>query len=303
MKLSPIRGLCIYVRYKGFGESVTDSKGTADANELFMVSKDSILSETPILPLPSLLNQARPLMRSFTLSSHMIATVLLELLSGHLGVSAPSLESLHRLEAMSGDQVRFLKAPSQRQDDTRIALGEHTDYGSITILFNRLGGLQVKVPPDYKTDSSHADSMGYGNGTDIDNDQGRWMFIRPLPHHAIINLGDALSKFTAGILRSNIHRIVPAPGLQATGTKYSVVYFARPEDDVVLRRLVPPRQTKDKKSVEEGRRIDVKEEEETMTSKEWILKRALARNIRATNGTTVKRDSGGFPMGLGDTSK
>ncbi|KAL5393885.1 hypothetical protein PMIN06_003409 [Paraphaeosphaeria minitans] len=28
-----------------------------------------------------------------------------------------------------------------------VALGEHTDSGSVTILFNRLGGLQVRLPP------------------------------------------------------------------------------------------------------------------------------------------------------------
>ena len=42
-----------------------------------------------------------------------------------------------------------------------------------------------------------------------------------------------------------------------------------------------------------------------MTSKEWILKRALARNIKKVQdeGSSVIRDSGGFPVGLGDTSK
>ena len=274
-----------------------------------MVSKDDILSETPTLPLPSLLTQARPLMRSFSSSAHSIAIVLLKLLSGHLGLSEPSLESLHRLRAISGDQVRFLKAPPQNQDDARIALGEHTDFGSVTILFNRLGGLQVEVPPNVRADSSYVDSVKSSHSANSDGDQDPWMFIRPLPHHAIINLGDALTKFSAGILRSNVHRIVPAPGLQASSTKYSVVYFARPEDDVVLRRLVHPQQAQDGRNIEEGRGTCAwntgGEEDETMTSKDWIIKRALARSTRVAekDGGAVERDSGGFPIGLGDTSK
>ena len=271
-----------------------------------MVSKNDILSETPALPLPTLLTQSRPLMHSFTISAHSIAIVLLKLLSGYLGLFEPSLESLHRLEAISGDQVRFLKAPPQKQDDVYISLGEHTDFGSITILFNRLGGLQVKVPPNLETEACRTNSAEYKNGADSDKDQGRWMFIRPLPYHAIINLGDALAKFSNGILRSNIHRIIPAPGLQASGTKYSVVYFARPEDDVVLKSMLHSGQTKDHENVQEGKGTDAwtlkGEIQENMSSKEWIYQRALARTTRLFH-EGIERDSGGFPVGLGDTSK
>ena len=48
-----------------------------------------------------------------------------------------------------------------------------------------------------------------------------------------MNLGDALVKFSAGVLRSNIHRVVPPPGVQGCETRYSLVYFSRPEDEVV----------------------------------------------------------------------
>ena len=114
------------------------------------------------------------------------------------------------------------------------------------MLFNRVGGLQV-LPP--------------GEGEE------EWVYVRPLPGHAIVNLGDAMVKFTNGLLRSNIHRVVSPPGEQAACTRYSVVYFARPEDDVLLRRL-------------EGSplipELDGTEEEE-INSKDWVLRRALGR--------------------------
>ena len=241
-------------------------------------------------------------MKSFVHSAHTITKLLLGHLSQHLHLPGHTLKSLHRLDAVSGDQVRFLKASPQKKEDNRTALGEHTDFGSITVLFNRLGGLQVKLPPGIDALNTHSENNKKRceeRGSKRSNN--RWAFVRPLPFHAIINLGNALTKFSAGILRSNIHRVVAAPGLQATHTKFSVVYFARPEDEVVLKRLV---EKKVEKSRGEGRGEDVWEvndEEEEMTSKEWILKRALGRRIGLGDVTKGERDAAGFPKGLGDT--
>lgn len=72
--------------------------------------------------------------------------------------------------ADSGDQIRLIKSPPQPETESRIALGKHTDFGSITILFNQLGGLQI-LPP---------------------GEDPQWTFVRPLPGHCIVNLGDAM---------------------------------------------------------------------------------------------------------------
>ena len=128
-----------------------------------------------------------------------------------------------------------------------MALGEHTDFGSVTVLFNRLGGLQVLLP----------------------GEEGEWLYVRPLEGHAIVNLGDAMVRFTGGLLRSNIHRVVAPPGEQAGETRYSLVYFARPEDDVVLKRLessVIP-------LLAEG------EEEEDINAMDWVNRRALKKRV------------------------
>ena len=72
-------------------------------------------------------------------------------------------------------------------------------------------------------------------------------------------------KFTRGVLRSNIHRVVSPPGRQGEEVRYSVVYFARPGDEVLL------------KGMEGGDVIPTKQEdeEEAMNSKDWILLQAL----------------------------
>lgn len=184
--------------------------------------------------------------------SHAIVTLILDILNNQLSLPKGTLPNLHRREAVSGDQVRFVKAPPQPADDRRTALGQHTDFGSLTVLFNRVGGLQV-LPPGADTE---------------------WVYVRPLPGHAIVNLGDAMVKFTNGLFRSNIHRVVAPPGLQAESTRYSLVYFARPENSVMLRRL---------EGSERIPRIRDGQVEEEINSKDWIIRQAFRARVDLVN--------------------
>lgn len=179
---------------------------------------------------------------------------------------AGGLESLHGLDTTSGDQIRFVKAPPQPQSSScsAVALGEHTDFGSVTILFNRLGGLQVRLPTSIAPSAPSSSEPCSAAETDLCRDG--WTYVRPLPGHCIVNLGDALVKFSGGKLRSNIHRVVPPPGEQGKCDRYSLVYFCRPGDSVVLKSLVDG----------EGDG-DAREGEEEVSAKEWILRRALGR--------------------------
>ncbi|KEF54014.1 uncharacterized protein A1O9_09809 [Exophiala aquamarina CBS 119918] len=247
-----------YFGYKGYGANVVDRDGNLDRNEFYNVSKDDILGLSDPWPAPDVLSSQRPRLKSFIQAAHGIVTLVLELLNDHLRLPPNTLQDMHRIEGNSGDQVRFIKAPPQPMDDRRTALGEHTDFGSVTVLFNRLGGLQV-LPPGRNAE---------------------WCYVRPLPNHAIINLGDAMVKFTNGLLRSNIHRVVSPPGKQADYTRYSLVYFNRPENDVMLKRLsgsemIPP--------------LEKDEVEEEINSKDWIIRRALGHRI-ALHGDKVDFD-------------
>jgi isopenicillin N synthase-like dioxygenase len=50
-------------------------------------------------------------------------------------------------------------------------------------------------------------------------------------------MGDAMVKFTNGLLRSNLHRVTSAPGEQGNVVRNSLAYFLRPEHAVLLKRL------------------------------------------------------------------
>ncbi|KAK2762011.1 hypothetical protein FQN53_007594 [Emmonsiellopsis sp. PD_33] len=250
-----------YFGYKETGAGVVDKDGNRDRHEFYNVSKDDILGISDPLPAPDVLTQSRPLFKSFMTNAHSIVTIILNLLNSHLNLPPSTLANLHRLQAFSGDQVRMIKAPPEPMDDRRTVLGQHTDFGSVTVLFNRVGGLQI-LPP----------------GKDAE-----WRFVRPLPNHAIINLGDAMVKFTNGLLRSNIHRVVGPPGEQAETTRYSLVYFSRPEDDVILKRLegserIPP--------LAEGT------VEEDIKSKDWIIRRALGNRVALHKSIDYEKNMG-----------
>lgn len=217
-----------------------------------------------------MLHPYRDLYESYIYSCHAICTLIASILSSRLPLTQTSqssggLSALHRLEAVSGDQIRFVKAPPQDSTLKGVALGEHTDFGSVTVLFNRLGGLQVRLPDDI---SATRPTSTTPSPSEVETKlcENGWTYVCPLPGHCIVNLGDALVKFSNGILRSNIHRVVAPPGDQGIITRYSLVYFCRPEDDVVLKSLV--------EGSEDG--------EEEVTAKEWILRRALGR--RKLNG-------------------
>ncbi len=69
-------------------------------------------------------------------------------------------------------------------DETYWGVGEHTDYGLLTILRqDDTGGLQVKS-------------------------QSRWIDAPPIPGSFICNIGDMLDRLTRGIYRSTPHRVI-----------------------------------------------------------------------------------------------
>lgn len=250
----------IVTRYKPVGHTKTDERGTPDRNEFYALSRDDMLSETNSPSHPKVFTLNHSLLHRFSASAHAIVVTMFSHLDTHLSLPPGTLSSHHRLETTSGSQARMLKYMSQPIVDRKVSMPAHTDFGSLTIVFSELGGLQILPQPK---DSSPVQE---------------WSYVRPVPGHAVINVGDALAKFTNGLLRSNIHRVTSAPGAQAELVRYSVAYFERPGDDVVLKRLnggniIPS--------------LGDKEVEEELTSKQWIAKKLLAMRVSEKKQDTM----------------
>lgn len=117
-----------YFGYKGLGAGVVDAQGTRDRNEFYNISKDDMLGMSQPLPAPEILQQqaSRELLGGYVTRCHAIVTLILGILNTKLGLPDGKLQSLHRLKAVSGDQVRWVNSPPQPEDDRKKALGEHT---------------------------------------------------------------------------------------------------------------------------------------------------------------------------------
>ena len=151
--------------------------------------------------------------RPFVNKSLEITNTIVSTFEDQLGLPKGEIAKRHKLYEKSGSEARSIKSSAKSQElagsksktEDKPSLGSHTDFGSLTFLHNRLGGLQV-LPPGYDT----------------------WQNIRPIPEYAICNIGDTLTIFSGGILRSNMHRVVYPPGQQAFYDRWSVVFFLRP---------------------------------------------------------------------------
>ncbi|KAI1336004.1 Clavaminate synthase-like protein [Xylariaceae sp. FL0016] len=239
--------------YKTAGATVTDKQGTPDTAEFFNVGKNEMIVPADRMrkPWPREIVAARPLFAGYVRAAHGVGMRILAVLAGRMGVGADAFARRHRIEEMSGDHVRITRGPPRDQEEMpEIQTPSHTDFGTITILMNWLGGLQVWSQSARKAQlRNHAPDV-----------PGEWLWVRPRPGCAIVNLGDAAVKFTNGLLCSGRHRVIPAPGAQGKWPRYSIVYFVRPEDACVMKRF-------------QGEGVPEGEEEEgeaEITARDWI---------------------------------
>lgn len=198
--------------YKPIGGTKIED-GRPDRCEIYALPMDDLLALTPPNRHPAAFEQDRPLLTSCAKHMHNIASTILTHLSTHLALPPQTLASMHALTQRSPSNLRFLHMPPQHASAAQTSLVGHTDNGSVTVLFNIVGGLQVL------------------------DDTDTWRYVRPEPGHAIINLGDSMVQWTGGVLRSNMHRVVPAPGAQSECPRFSVAYALKPPYACRMERL------------------------------------------------------------------
>ncbi|KAK3682695.1 hypothetical protein B0T22DRAFT_484730 [Podospora appendiculata] len=108
--------------------------------------------------------------------------------------------------------LRLLHYPSVNKDVFKInpgqvRAGEHTDYGSITLLFqDSRGGLQVKSP------------------------SGEFVDATPIEGTCVVNAGDLLARWSNDTIKSTVHRVVEPPRAEGDvhPPRYSIAYFCNP---------------------------------------------------------------------------
>ncbi|KIK63558.1 hypothetical protein GYMLUDRAFT_162395 [Collybiopsis luxurians FD-317 M1] len=261
--------------YKFAGANAVDSSGELDKIEFINIAKDDALAwpKQAQRSYPSTVNaRMESTIIPFVRKSMEINDAIMAVFNAKLGLPEGTLQKLHSKEEFSGSEARTIKAPKNLPVG-RQALGAHTDFGSLSFLHNRLGGLQV-LPPGVE----------------------EWQYVKPVPGHAICNVGDALALFSGGILHSNIHRVFPPPGAQANFERWSQVFFTRPGNSVVLRPLA------DESPLIAESVSNLPEERKTAfnpgaTSYEWFSRRIKNQRIKNRTGPETWMASRGTEQG------
>ncbi|KAF3065379.1 hypothetical protein GL218_02687 [Daldinia childiae] len=229
-----------FLGFKPRGCAKTETE-EPDRFEWFNMSQDGLMGSAPLQPLPDFVQSHLPLLVSFLKHGQRIVATISTVLATQLGLPPDTFTSLQDPTQLSGTVLRFIKSfASTETEDLRTSMIHHTDFGTITLLANVLGGLQILAPGK---DPADADA---------------WLWVRPQPGCLIVNLGDAMVQWTGGLLRSNVHRVRYAPGLQRLVDRYSLAILVRPERNASMRRLVG-----------EG-------EDSELTAWEWEVKKTMA---------------------------
>ena len=127
---------------------------------------------------------------------------IMEVLAACLDLPAEFFAHRHRGENVT---LRFLHYPAgmMPRSTAQLGAGAHTDYGSITLLFqDEVGGLEL-----LRADDS-------------------WQPAPPVQGAAVINTGDLMERWTNGRFRSTVHRVRPISGDR---DRYSIALFVDPD--------------------------------------------------------------------------
>ncbi|KAI1469109.1 Clavaminate synthase-like protein [Daldinia caldariorum] len=121
----------------------------------------------------------------------------------------------HLYDAKGEDHLRYMhyaaRSPEENAKVANLYGPGHTDLGTVTLLFRQpVAALQIL------------------------NSAGEWKWVKPQDGTITINTCDALTALTGGLIKSSVHRVHTPPADQAHIDRLGVLYFARPNNHVVL---------------------------------------------------------------------
>jgi isopenicillin N synthase-like dioxygenase len=219
-------------------------------------------------PLPTILAENEDKLDHFVSSCRNICLKILELFAIGLKIDESAggaswfLPQHDPNAGQSGSVFRLLYYPKLPSNiplsDEDVRCGAHSDYGTITLLFQRDGQPGLEILTDASTDSWSSVPVNPTNEKEI-----------PI----LVNVGDLLSFWTNNALKSAVHRVtLPDPALGQT--RYSIAYFCHPLDTARLE-PVPSKMVQDFGADKKGNTL-------AGTSKILTAKQHLESRLSAT---------------------
>jgi isopenicillin N synthase-like dioxygenase len=148
-----------------------------------------------------------PLVRAWIDDLTGVATAVMRGVAAGLGLPATWFEEHVTTDPTVLFRIFHYPALPDNADSEEWGVGEHTDYGLLTLLAqDDAGGLQVRTP------------------------DGRWLDVPAEPGVLVCNIGDMLDKLTEGRYRSTPHRVRNLSGR----SRLSFPFFFDPSWDAVV---------------------------------------------------------------------
>ncbi|KAI8096459.1 uncharacterized protein BX664DRAFT_324046 [Halteromyces radiatus] len=207
------------VGYSAMRQEKVDPKHSTkgDFKESFNIGR--LINEDPIQDLPPLFANNLDLIRKFQNICNTTVCNIMECLAIALKIPEDQggrtyFSKRYLDDEAPGDILRVLHYPPRTGNDDdqkeEIRIGRHSDYGLLTLLWQRqVGGLQIQ-----------------GNQEMDDPKKMTWIDVPVKDDCIIVNLADCLQYWTNGLIRSTTHRVVFHPDTLHK-SRYSMAYFVQ----------------------------------------------------------------------------
>ncbi|MFK7913217.1 MAG: isopenicillin N synthase family dioxygenase [Pseudomonadales bacterium] len=194
--------------YQGPQVEALDPSAPADLKETFtMRDLPSHRDEAALWPSPAFAAVSAELFDA----CYAGAQAVLHVFAHALGVPDDFFASRHHGENTT---LRYLYYPSgavEQVQTGQMGAGAHTDYGSITLLFqDTVGGLQLQ------------------------QDDGEWLDVPAIEDTVLLNTGDLMAHWSNDRYPSTMHRVAPQTGGQ---NRQSIAFFVDPDSSVAVQCL------------------------------------------------------------------
>ncbi|MEM8866714.1 MAG: 2OG-Fe(II) oxygenase family protein [Verrucomicrobiota bacterium] len=191
--------------YTGIGGEALDPSRPADLKETF-TCRD--LSRRPSGPDYWPNPQFEAFMRVFYQRVVKVASDVMQAFEIALDLPAGFFDAKHTGLTQTLRLLHYPPAPDI--DQGQLGAGAHTDYGTLTVLFQ--------------------DSAG---GLEVQNLEGEWIAAPPIPGSVVINTGDLMARWSNDLFKSTPHRVKPRPGAMQNG-RQSIAFFSDPDPEVSI---------------------------------------------------------------------
>ncbi|MCJ1474875.1 hypothetical protein MMC13_003535 [Lambiella insularis] len=191
-----------------------EKSGNPDLKESFEIGRDGVDGHPNQWPdkLDVQGKEFRNTMTDFYLQCKDIHRLVMSAIAMGMGLEERYFDDFLK---QGDNNLRLLHYPPVKKEvfeknNGQVRAGAHSDYGSVTLLFQDMrGGLQVQTL------------------------EGSWLDVTPIDGTVVVNAGDLLARWSNDMIRSTKHRVVEPPireeNMDEYPARYSLAYFCNPD--------------------------------------------------------------------------